>query len=67
MNVDLLKEALHDKAVSGEATRVARSVAVSAREETQAMLERMDTQVQLNVAKAVGATVTIRSHDVAAG
>lgn len=62
MDVETLKQALHDPAVSTEATRVARNVAISAREGTHSMLSKMDQQVQLNVAKAVGATVEIRSH-----
>ena len=57
MDVELLKSALHDPKVSDEATENARSVAVSARQETRDAITRMDEHVQLDVAKAVGATV----------
>lgn len=57
MDVELLKDALHDPKVSDESTENARSVAVSARQETREAITRLDEQVQLDVAKAVGATV----------
>lgn len=59
MDVDLLKSALQDPKVDTESTENARSVAVSARQESRDVIARLDDQVQLDIAKAVGATVEL--------
>jgi hypothetical protein len=57
MDVELLKSALQDPKVNTESTENARSVAVSARQESRDAIARLDEQVQLDVAKAAGANV----------
>lgn len=63
MDVKALKDALHDPTINQESTENARSAAVSARQETRDTLSRMDDRVQLDVAKAVGATVKLEKRD----
>jgi hypothetical protein len=59
MDIEVLKNALNDPKISKEATENARSAAVSARQETRDTVSRLDERVQLDVAKAVGATVEL--------
>jgi len=59
MDIEALKNALHDPKISEQATESARSAAVSARQETRETISRMDERVQLEVAKAVGTTVEL--------
>jgi hypothetical protein len=59
VDIEILKSALTDPAISEEATCNARTVAVSARQESREAISRMDERVQLEVAKAVGATVEL--------
>lgn len=65
MDIEILKSALHDPKISEEATKIARSAAVSARQETREAISRMDERVQLEVAKAVGTTVELGERDAA--
>jgi hypothetical protein len=65
MDVKALKDALHNPKIDQESTENARTAAVSARQETRDTLSRMDDRVQLDVAKAVGATVKLEKHDEA--
>jgi hypothetical protein len=64
MDIEVLKNALHDPKVSEESTVNARSAAVSARQETREAISRMDERVQLEVAKAVGAIVELNEPTV---
>ena len=61
MDAETLKAALNDPKVSDQSTESARNSAVSAREQTHETLDRMDEQVQLEVAKAIGANVVLRA------
>jgi hypothetical protein len=63
MNAETLKNALCDRAVSEESTESARSAAVSARQDARETVSRLDDQVQLEVAKALGATVELGPPD----
>jgi hypothetical protein len=65
MDVEQLKNALRDPEVNAESTGNARSAAVAARQETRETVNRMDDRVQLDVAKALGATVVLSDSDVA--
>jgi phage anti-repressor protein len=65
MDVKVLKDALHNPKINEESTENARSAAVSARQETRDTVSRMDDRVQLDVAKAVGATVKLEKCDAA--
>jgi len=59
MDIEVLKNALNDPAISQAATESARSAAVSARQESRETITHMDERVQLEIAKAVGATVEL--------
>ena len=61
MGAETLKAALNDHAVSAESTASARSAASSARDQARETVNRMDEKVQLEVAKAVGANVELRT------
>jgi hypothetical protein len=61
MDVEILKAALNDSEISERATESARSTAVTAREEARETVTRLDEKVQLEVAKAIGANVELRS------
>lgn len=65
MDVEALKNALHDPKISQESTESARSAAISARQETRETINRMDERVQLEVAKARGTTVELGEPEVA--
>jgi hypothetical protein len=65
MDIEAIKNALHDPTISEESTESARSAAISARQETRETVRRMDDRVQLEVAKAVGTTVVLGEPDAA--
>jgi hypothetical protein len=63
VDVEVLKNALHDPKVNAESTENAKTAAVTARQETRETVSRMDDRVQLDVATAVGATVKLETSD----
>lgn len=66
MNFDSLKQAFADPRAVSETAREARTIALQAREDSRALVQRMNQQVQLDVAKSVGATVEIGNPSHAA-
>lgn len=58
MNPNTLKTALNNKAMSDETAREARTIGIQAREDRRTLVDRMNEQMQLGVAKAAGATVS---------
>ena len=58
MNPKTLKAALDNKRMSAEMASEARTIGIQAREDRRTLVDRMNEQMQLNVAKAAGATVS---------
>jgi hypothetical protein len=59
MGVNTLKEALHDKSLDRQSTENARSAAAAAIQQAEDMVNRLNEQVQREVAKAAGALVNL--------
>lgn len=58
MNPTTLKTALDDKTLSQAMAKEARTIGIQAREDRRALVDQMNQQTQLDVAKAAGATVS---------
>ena len=57
MDPETLKTALANQSLSKEMAIEARTIGVQAREDRRTLIDRMDQQMQLEVAKAAGAVV----------
>jgi len=64
MNTETLKQISSNESVCKEAAQEARTIASKAIAESRATTERMNDQVQLDVAKWAGATVKIGQDSV---
>ncbi len=61
MNPNTLKSALGNKSMSDAMAREARIIGMQAREDRRTLVDRMNDQMQLSVAKVAGATVSMSS------
>lgn len=57
MNPETLKKTLADESLASQMAQEARTIGIEAREDRRTLIDRLDQQMQLEVAKAAGVTV----------